>query len=431
MKINLLNNRVAKNAGWLIGSKIIQALFGFVISVLSARYLGPSNYGIINYAASLVAFITPLAQLGITDIIVQEFISHKDEEGTILGTAIVLSLFSSLVCVIGLYLFVSVANASSVETQIVCWLYSLMIVFQTFELFVYWFQAHLLSKNTAIISTIAYIVVSAYKLVLLITKKSVYWFAISYSIDFLIISICSYLIYKNKGGQRLSFSLSVGKRMLQTSKYYILSSLMVTLFAHVDKIMINQMIDDANVGYYSVAIACATMTGFVFTSIISSFRPVIFSHRAENDVEGFELNLKRLYCLVIYFSIVQSVIISVFAKPIVSILYGEEYIESVSALKLIVWYTTFSYIGSVRNIWILSEKKQKYLLILNFVGAVLNIILNAILIPIIGIIGAALASVFTQFVTNVVIGWIIKPLRKNNKLMIQSLNPKCLIGKAL
>lgn len=219
--------------------------------------------------------------------------------------------------------------------------------------------------------------------------------------------------------------------MLHTSKYYIISSLMITLFAHVDKIMINQMIDDASVGYYSVAIACATMTGFVFTSLINSFRPAIFSHHAENDVEGFELSLKRLYCIVIYLSLVQSVIITVFAKPIVGLLYGEDYIESVGALKLIVWYTTFSYIGSVRNIWILSEKKQHYLLVLNSVGAVLNIILNAILIPAIGIAGAALASVLTQFVTNYVLGWIIRPLRHNNILMMQSLNPRCLMGAVL
>lgn len=431
MKGNLLNNRIAKNAGWLIGSKVIQALFGFLISIFSARYLGPTNYGIINYAASLVAFLTPLAQLGLTDIIVQEFISHKDEEGTILGTSIILTLLSSLICVTGLFLFVYVANPNSVETQIVCLLYSLMLFFQAFEIVTYWFQAHLLSKYTAIISTIAYLIVSAYKFFLLITKKNVYWFAISYSIDFFIISICSYVVYKKEGGQRFSFSISVGKRMLQTSKYYIISSLMISLFAHVDKIMINQMIDDANVGYYSVALACATLFGFVFTSIISSFRPVIFSHRTENDMHGFELNMRRLYCIVIYLSIFQSVVISIFAKPLVTILYGKEYVESIGVLKLIVWYTTFSYIGSVRNIWILSEKKQKYLLVLNTVGAVANIILNYVFIPRIGITGAALASLLTQFVTNYVMGWVIKPLRQNNIIMMQSLNPKCLLGMSL
>ena len=427
MRSNILNNRIAKNAGWIIGAKVVQALFGFAISILSARYLGPSNYGIINYAASLISFVTPFAQLGITDIIVQELISHKDEEGTVLGTATVLTLFSSVICILGLNLFALVANADSVVTRIVCLLYSLMLICQAFELILNWFQAHLLSKYTSIISTIAYIVVSAYKLFLLMTQKSIYWFTVSYSIDFVIIASCSYLVYKKKGGQRFSFSKSVGKRMLNTSKYYIVSSLMVTLFVNVDKIMINQMIDDASVGFYSVAISCSGMTGFIFSAVINSFRPVIFSHRTDNNIERFELNLKRLYCIVIYLSLAQSVVVSIFSKEIVSILYGSQYIDSIGVLKLLVWYTTFSYLGSVRNIWILSENKQKYLLVLNSVGAVVNIILNAVLIPRIGITGAALASLVTQFITNYVMGWILKPLRHNNKLMMQALNPRCII----
>ena len=86
------------------------------------------------------------------------------------------------------------------------------------------------------------------------------------------------------------------------------------------------------------------------------------------------------------------------------------------------WYTTFSYLGAVRDIWILAENKQKYLWIINLSGASVNICLNAFMIPVYGINGAAAASLITQIFTNVMMGFILKPIRPCNRLMLQSLN---------
>ena len=77
-------------------------------------------------------------------------------------------------------------------------------------------------------------------------------------------------------------------------------------------------------------------------------------------------------------------------------MYGAEYIAAVAPLRLIVWYISFSLFGSIRNIWILAEEKQQYLWRINLCGAVANVVINAILIPIWGIMGAAFASLVTQ-----------------------------------
>lgn len=96
-------------------------------------------------------------------------------------------------------------------------------------------------------------------------------------------------------------------------------------------------------------------------------------------------------------------------------------------LQVLTWFTAFSYIGTVRNIWMLAENQQKYLWIINGIGAIFNILLNFLLIPVLSGVGAAIASVATQFFTNVVVGFILKPIRPNNRLMMQSLNPRVLI----
>ncbi len=419
-------NKVVKNASWIIACRIIQSVFALIINMLTARYLGPSNYGLITYASSLVAFVLPIMQLGFSNTLVQELINNPEEEGKIFGTSILLSLCSSICCIIGVVSFAFITNHDEPTTIIVCLLYSFILVFQALDLMQYWFQAKLLSKYSSIVSLCAYLIVSAYKVYLLIASKSVYWFAISNALDYAIISICIIVIYYRLGGQKLSYSKKTGKELFNRSKHYIFSMMMVTVFAQTDKIMLKLMINEEATGYYGAAVFSAGILGFVFSAIIDSFRPSIFEGMKESQ-QLFEHRLLMLYSIIIYCSLAQSLVMTVFAPLIISILYGNAYYQAISALRIIVWYTTFSYLGGVRNIWILANEKQHYLWKINTLGAVANVFLNYLLIPKMGINGAALASLITQIFTNVIVGYIIKEIRPNNRIMMLSLDPKYLM----
>ena len=155
-------------------------------------------------------------------------------------------------------------------------------------------------------------------------------------------------------------------------------------------------------------------------------RPSIFESK-KCSAEKYEYNLILLYSIVIYLSLAQSAFMTIFAALIIRTLYGIQYSASIGALRIVVWYTTFAYLGSVRNIWILAENQQKHLWKINLFGALANVILNYFLIPLMGVNGAALASLITQVFTNVFVGYIIRPIRYNNTLMIRSLNPKWIL----
>mgnify|MGYP002545357222 FL=1 len=422
-------NKVAKNAVWIIGIRIVQSVATLLINMLTARYLGPSNFGLITYASSLVAFVLPIMQLGFSNVLVQEIVNDSDAEGAILGTSITLSLISSACCIVGVTSFAFIANPNELTTVLVCLLYSLILIFQACDHVEFWYQAKLMSKYTSVISLVSYVLVSLYKIYLLIAAKSIFWFALSNALDYALISIGGIVLYRKLGGKKHSFSWKLGKRMFQKSKHYILSSMMVTVFAQTDKIMIKMMMDEAATGYYGAAVACAGMTSFVFGAIIDSFRPSIFEGQKESE-RTFNYRLTMLYSIIIYLSLAQSVAMTLLSKWIIFILYGKAYEPAISALQIIVWYTTFSYMGSVRNIWILANGKQNYLWKINMSGAIANVGLNAILNPVMGINGAAIASLSTQFFTNVIVGYIIKPIRPNNKIIVESLKPEYLINAA-
>lgn len=421
-----MNNRVFKNAGWIIGCKIIQSLINLIIGLFTARYLGPSNYGVISYVASVVAFALPIMQLGLSHTLVKEFVKSPEREGEILGTALFINILSSFFCMTGSISFIAIVNAGEKETIIVCVLYSLTLLFQATEMTQYWFQSKLLSKYPSLASLGAYIVVAIYKIFLLVTQKNIIWFALSNVLDYFLISIILMIIYRKLGNQKLTINLSVGREMLSRSKYYIIPSLMVMIFQHTDRIMLKLMMNETETGLYSAAITCIGISGFIFAAVIDSARPTILEVK-DKDQAVYEKRVTQLYSIITFMSLSQSIVMTVLAKPLVYLLFGSEYMKSAGILAVAVWYVTFSYYGSVRNIWILAEGKQKYLTGINVVGAVANVVFNLLLIPYWGAIGAAVASLVTQFFTNVIIGFIFKPIRRNNYLMIKGLNPKIMV----
>lgn len=415
-------NKILKNTTWLIGCRIIQALLSFVIGILSARYLGPSNYGVIDYAGAITSFMVPVVQLGIRSTLVHEIISDPTNEGRTVGTSLLMSVMASSLGIVGVAAFVSIANKGESETIMVCVLYSVSLVFQASEMMQCWFQAKLLSKYVAVISLVSYIGVSVYRCFLLIAQKSVYWFALSQALDCFFISVGLFIAYRKQGGKKLSFSLDKAKSIFRRSKYYIVSGIMVTLFSLTDRVMITLMLGKEANGYYSAAVTCADMSRFVFAAIIDSVRPSILEAKKVGS-KNYYKNISRLYSITIYLALIQCIAFMIGASVVVKMIYGDAYIEAISTLRIITWYTAFAHMGTVRNIWILAEQKQHLLWKINLSGALLNIVVNSLLIPIIGINGAAISSVLSQFFVNFVLCIIIKPLKTAGKLMIDGINP--------
>jgi len=421
--------QVIGNAKWIIICKIIQSLLQLVVGMLCARYLGPSNYGLINYATSLVAFALPIMRLGFDAILVHELVSAPDKEGEIMGTSLAMNIVSSIICMAAVTTFATVANFGDTITILTCVLYSLSIFFTALEMMQYWFQYKLLSKYSSLLMLVAYVVATTYRILLLVFGQGVYWFALTNSLDFGLIGIGLIFLYKRNGSQKFSFSWDRGKRMISRGKYYIVSSMMIMIIQNTDHLMITNLIDTSENGIYSAAITIATMAQFVYVAIIDSFRPLILENKKQNSPE-YAKNLSRLYCIIIYMAVFQGIVFAIFAPLIVKLLYGADYAGTIPVLRILVWYVSFAIMGTVRNIYLLAEHMEKYLWRINLMGALFNVALNAIMIPFWGACGAAFASFLTQFFTNFVLGFILKPVRENNKLILKGCNPMFLIRES-
>lgn len=417
---SIFKSRSLQNSAWIIGQQCFQMLLQLIVGILTARYLGPSNFGSLNYTASFVVFFTSIASLGMDGVVVKKMIDHPDEEGVYLGSAMGFRLTSSVLSIISVSLIVYVLNPSDSVKLVLVLLQSFQLSFKAVQILNSWFQRYLRSKYVSIGKMLACIVVSAYKVFLLVTAKSIFWFAFSNALTELVIAGVEVFFYKRSGGPKLRFDFKIGKSILAESYHFIISGLMVAIFGQMDKIMIGQIMTDADVGFYTTAAQICTMWIFVPTALISSFQPIVMEHKKNGDERLYMQKLQQVYSAVIWLCVLVSAVIALFASFIVNVLYGEAFSGAIGALQILIWSETFSMIGTARGIWILCEKKNKYTKYYLFVGAVVNLVLNSVWIPLIGINGAALATLITQVVTSLIAPLLFKETRVHTKIVLQS-----------
>ena len=385
---SLRKNKVVKNAGWIIGGKVANKLLAFVVGIFAARYLGPSNYGLINYAAAYATFFASLCTLGINSVIVKNFVDHPDQQGETIGTTLLLRAMSSLLSALAIIGIVSIVDRGERLTVVVVALYSIGLVFQVFDTLNYWFQARL-------------------------------QFAVASALDYIVLAVFLLIAYFKNGGTRFHYSLKKAKELLQSSSSFIIAGLMVSIYACTDKLMLKQMLGADAVGHYSLASTVSVSWAFILSAIIDSLYPEIVQS-FQKDRLRYERKNRQLYAIVFYVSLFVSAMICLVAKPFILILYGETYLPAVGPLRIVVWYTAFSYLGVARNAWMVCENRQKYLKYLYVSAAALNVVLNLALIPSWGASGAAAASLITQASTTILLPALIRPLRPNTKLMLDA-----------
>ena len=283
----------------------------------------------------------------------------------------------------------------------------------------FWYQSRMETAVSVKVQTFAYLVMAVYKVAILILGKDVIWFAYSTALEAAVVAVALIVSYKKSKGQKLEISVSCGVDMLKDSYHFILSGIMVTIYSQMDKVMLGQMLSETAVGYYSAATKIAQMWSFVLMALINSARPLIISAKNQNYDNYIKQN-KRLYAAIIWIGIAVALMMTIGGRLIIYLMYGEEYLPATSSLQISAWYTMFAMLGTARGIWIVCENKAKYVKYYLGIGAVLNVILNYLLIPEFGPSGAAIATLVTQIFTAVLAPALFKETRPYTKNVLES-----------
>lgn len=416
---NNLRKKFIGNTSWMMAQQVYSMVLSLIVGSLSARYLGPSNYGLINYGASLISFFLIISKLGLDGVIINEIVKNRDKTASYLGSALIARLVISIISIFIVQGIVCVLEPDDTLLHTVTLLQTFSIVLQSYEVFQYWYQVELKMKTVAMASMLALTVTAVWRIALLATGASVQFFALSNSIRFVVAGLVVAIIFFANSRMRLKFSFSDLKYLLSISHHYIISSLTVTLYAQIDKVMIGKFISSESLGLYTAATTIACLWEFVPNAMINSARPIILEKR-KNDYSGYKKLLQLLFVGITVLSIIVCTCITVFGKLGIWILYGKEYMGAYWSLVIVLWSTSFAMISTARGIWLIAEDLNHYAKDFTIAGAIVNLILNAILIPTIGIEGAAIATLFSQITVTFVAPYMIKRTREFNHLYFES-----------
>ena len=408
------------NTSWIFAGNVAHAFFQFLLNIYVARVLTTEDYGLINYVISLITFFSSLGTLGFNGIITKKFADDEEKKDEYIGSAVIYRLFFSIIAVIILQFIGKITEKDNNILCLMIFCQSLTIVFGSFDLIIYWFRYKSQAKIVAILRLIAFAISALWRLLILQNSKNIVLYMLGVSVETIAFSTFLIIAFRKISHGNFKFKNDTARNLIKMSYPFIFSSILVTIYGQVDKLMLNAMINETAVAYYSVSLTLAGAISIIPQALIEGFRPDILSFRNKN-IEKYKRRLMQLYCIIFWICIIYCLFITFFSKYIILILYGEKYLPAVSSLTLIVWYTSFSYLGAVNNIYMVAENKIKWVQVTTFVGAIVNVILNYILIPMLGVEGASLASLITQIITNFILLAIIPQLRENFIIIVKGI----------
>lgn len=422
--------KVTENFTWLLSERILLMVVTMFVGIYVARNLGPENYGVLSFAVSFVSLFTAMANLGLTRVMVKELVNHEESHNELMGTAFFLKLGGAILMFTSIYIASHIIDTDSVEKTIM-YIIAAGVLFNSFQTIVYHFQSQVLSKYEAIARTAAMVILSSVKVLLVLTGAPLVYFAFAYFLRSLTSSAFLIYFYQKKGGNAFLWKFN---RKIAIGLFYdcwpiIISGLVVSVHMKIDQVMINQMLGSKEVGYYAAAAKLSEVWYFLPTIIVSSVYPILIKYKNRSD-SLYKQQLRKLYDLMVVLSLSIAIPTAFLSGWISDLIYGEEYIKTGQVLAIHIWAGVFMFMGIVRGNWTVIEKQQKYNPIIQAGGAFLNILFNFILIPIYGVVGAAIATLGTV-AANLLITpvFINSKYREQVRLILGSLNVFMLVPR--
>lgn len=383
------------NTSWMMGEKIFTMGFAVIVSIFVARYLGPEEFGILSYAISLASLFAVATHMGLSGLAVRELVNKPNDHEEIMGTIFGIKIIGTLVSLVLFLAFVfKTSDVSKLEFWVLL-LVSGIILVKPFEVFDFWFQAKVKAKYSSIVYATASIALSITKVGLVFFGTQLLSFALAYLFQAIIIAILFIFLFKKKSElplKKWKFKLIRAKKLFGQGWMIMLGSIFAMIYIKIDQVMLRWLVDAEEVGIYSVAAKLSEAWYFIPSVIVASLFPKLLQLKKNDEIQ-FNKRLQQLFDLLFGMALVLAIIVTFLSEPIITLLYGIDYEKSAIILSIHIWAGIFIFLRAVFSKWILVEDAIAFSMITQGAGAVVNIIMNLILIPQFGGIGAAYATI--------------------------------------
>ena len=405
MAVSKYLEKIANGALLVIISMVFGKLFSYLYVVLVANKLGASNYGVLSLAFAILSFSSALALLGLDEGVIRyvSFYKGRKDIGSAKGTiktalktalntsiviAVLLIIFSDFISnnifneydLMNLLIFVAVALPFTVTAQI------FLVSFRAFQKPQYEVMIkELIEKSSKVIITF----------ILFLFGFRLLGAAAGFVLAIILMSIISVIVFNkyilnffsNKTQEKEN-----KKELLNYSMPLLLKNFMWFIISWIDILMIGYFKTTSDVGIYNVALPTSSLIIMPAYSIMYLFLPVISQLYGENNMAEIKNVYKKVSKYLLLINIPIFLIIFILSEDIVSLFFGKEYLNAFLPLVILsIGYLSFS-LSDISMNMLSVMKKTKTISAVIFLFALVNAVLNYILIPKYGIIGAATAT---------------------------------------
>lgn len=384
-----------KNSLLMLGEKVLVLGITFLNGVLLARFGGVEIFGQYSFILSFAALFSPLCVMGVSNVATKYFVKHPQNSHYYYLSGLIVRLFGSLLFVIAgstcFYLLGAQQNLPIFFTLL------LMQGFVALYLSECYFLAIQKAKYISLVRVPVFLILGLAKMFVILNSANINTLILLTGAEYVFIGLGSTFLYFYIGAhqhKKRNIKLSTSLSIFHKSKWLLLSGLAAAIYLKIDQVMLGKLVGNAEVGIYSAATKLSEFW-YIFPVIIANaYNPSLIKKKHQGK-SIFESYIIRFLSILIFLGIVLTAFTFTFSDIIIKLIYGEGFEKSAGILSVQIFALIFVFQRAVLSKWLVIENLYRFSLLSHGSGAVFNIALNFVLIPLYGSMGAAWATLFS------------------------------------
>jgi PST family polysaccharide transporter len=362
-----------------------------------ARHLGPELFGSLSYALALVALFQAIGKLGLDTIVVRDLARADAAAAEILGTTLRLRLLAGAALWAISILAAYVLNVAQPTIVLLVGIVGCGALFQAVDTIDLWFQSRHESRKTVVPKLIAHLLTNGLRVVAIVLNATIEVFAILVAAELAAGALLLFLSYR-RSGTSMSWKWSAARAagLLAESWPLLLSGVAIMIYSRIDHVVLGHLRGPEDLGIYAAALTIAEAWNFIPMLVAISVAPAL-SRLRSLDPAQYQLRFTQLLRIVGVSTLLVAVITAIASPWLVAILFGDPYSRAVDVLRVAVFALPFLSLGVLTSLWLTNERMTKVALGRAAFGAIVKIATTVLLVPYYGAMGAAIATVITQF----------------------------------
>ena len=395
----------------------IQRMFSIIFPLITfpyiSRKLNVDTIGSVNYVQSIISYFVLIAGLGISNYAIREGAKLKDDKKKLeqfCAEIFTINMIATLFAYI-LFILIYILVPSMQEYTPMLFIYSLTIIGTTIG--INWLYSIFEDYIYITIRTIIFQILS---LILLFCFVKTDQDGVKY-IGLITLSavgsnILNFIHSKKYIDLRLTTKINL-KKHIKPIMLLFASAIAVSIYINSDVTILGWLKGDYEVGIYSISVKFYNIIKQIIAAMIMVTLPRVSGYLGRNEIEKYTKTLAMLYDFLIAFAIPLVIGIIMVADLLVVIVAGEKYMESIIPLQILAVSLFFASLGILtNNAILLPNRYDKIQFIATILSAIINIVLNFILIPFLGVKAAALTTMISELI---VFSMQIVSFKRNDK----------------